>query len=146
MDNIETATTILEVLLSKLSIENTITYDKTQKSLNIESPDHALLIGKKGENLRALQHILNVLVKRQDADLEWCVIDVAGYKKERLAKLQTIAEAVAAEVIRSGRSKHLPAMNSFERMQIHTFLSENPEILTESEGQEPNRTIVVKKR
>lgn len=146
MDNVEVATTLLEILLSKLSIENTITYNKEDASLNIESPDHALLIGKKGENLRSLQHILNVLMKRQDPDLDWCVIDVAGYKKERMQKLKTIADNVSQEVILSGKSKQLPVMNSFERMQIHTFLAENPEITTESEGSEPNRYIVINKR
>lgn len=146
MDNVEVATAILEELLSKLCIESTIKYNTDDASLNIESPDHALLIGKKGENLRSLQHILNVLMKHQDQNLDWCVIDVAGYKKERMQKLQTIAENVVEEVLTSGKSKHLPAMNSFERMQIHTFLSEKPEIITESEGSEPNRYIVIKKR
>lgn len=146
MDNIETATTILELLLTKLRIEHTISYDSKEKSLNIESPDHALLIGKKGDTLRALQHILNVLMKRQDPDMQWCVIDVAGYKRERLNKLQAIAENIAKEVQTSGRAKRLPPMNSFERMQIHTFLAKNPDIVTESEGQEPHRLIVVKKR
>jgi spoIIIJ-associated protein len=146
VDNIQLATTLLEVLLSKLQIESTILYDADSKSFNIDSPDHALLIGKKGENLRALQHILNILLKRQDPTIDWYIVDVAGYKKERLQKLQSIAESVAQEVIESGKSKHLPAMNSFERMQIHTFLANNKAIFTESEGQEPNRSIVIKKR
>ena len=146
MDNIETATTILELLLTKLGIEHSISYNSDENSLNIDSPDHALLIGKKGDTLRALQHILNVLMKRQDPDMQWCVIDVAGYKRERLVKLQAIAESIAKEVLENGRPKRLPPMNSFERMQIHTFLAKSPEIITESEGQEPNRLIVVKKR
>jgi len=135
---------ITENLLDRLNVSYTITTTE-ENGITIDSPDHALLIGKKGDNLRSLQHLVNSIMKRQDPHVEWCVIDVAGYKKERIEKLRSIAESIAKEVITSGRPKRLPAMNSFERRAIHTYLAENNEVVTESEGQEPNRSIVVKK-
>lgn len=145
MESTTSAKDILEGILDNLGIENNVSYDELAHSLDIDSPDHALLIGKRGDNLRALQHIVNVILRRQNHDAHWVVIDVAGYKKEKLQKLEVIAEDITKEVITSGRDKRLPIMNSFERRHIHTYLSENPDIVTESEGEEPNRLIVVKK-
>ncbi len=139
-----TAQEIIGDILDRLGIDYTIE-ENGNNELAIDSPDHALLIGKKGDNLRSLQHLVNSILKRQNPDMEWCVIDVAGYKKERIEKLRSIADSIAKEVSISGRPKRLPAMNSFERREIHTYLSENNEVITESEGQEPNRSIVVKK-
>lgn len=131
-------------ILDRLGVSYTITQTE-ENEITIDSPDHALLIGKKGDNLRSLQHLVNSIMKRQNPETEWCIIDVAGYKKERIEKLRSIAESIAKEVVISGRPKRLPAMNSFERRAIHTYLAENQDVVTESEGQEPNRSIVVKK-
>lgn len=131
-------------ILDRLGVSYTITQTE-ENEITIDSPDHALLIGKKGDNLRSLQHLVNSIMKRQNPEAEWCILDVAGYKKERIEKLRSIAESIAKEVVISGRPKRLPAMNSFERRAIHTYLAENQDVVTESEGQEPNRSIVVKK-
>ncbi len=144
MESREAAKEIVSDILDKIGISYTVNITE-ENEIDIESPDHALLIGKKGDNLRSLQHLVNSIMKRQNPDSEWCIIDVAGYKKERIKKLSAIAESIAKEVTQSGRPKRLPAMNSFERRAIHTYLSENSEVITESEGQEPNRSIVVKK-
>jgi spoIIIJ-associated protein len=145
MQSADQAKKTLEEILNSIGIEYNLTYDKFSNNFDIDSPDHALLIGKKGDNLRALQHILNAILKRQDYNNDWVNIDIAGYKKEKLSKLEAIADEIIKEVQLSGRPKRMPAMNSYERRHIHTYLSEKTDIITESEGQEPKRYIVIKK-
>lgn len=145
MESREIAQGIVEEILTRLGVSFTITLDESANELNIDSDDHALLIGQKGESLRSLQHIVNSIMKRQNPEGDWCIIDVAGYKKERIGKLKAIADSVVKEVVTSGRDKPLPTMNSFERREIHTYLADNSEVITESEGQEPHRVLVVKK-
>jgi spoIIIJ-associated protein len=145
MQNAEKAKAILEEILTSMNIENSISFDEVSNSLDIDSPDHALLIGKKGDNLRALTHVVNAILKHQDYQNEWVNIDIAGYKKEKLAKLEAITDEIVSGVNENGRPKRLPAMNSYERRHIHTYLAEKSEIIKESEGIEPNRYIVVKK-
>lgn len=137
---------ILEDLLEKLGFEATCEYSSENNTIEITTEDHAILIGKRGENLRALQYIFNVLRRYALPESEFVAIDVAGYKKERLEKVQKIAEEAVEEVLETGQPKTLPSMNSFERRQVHMVLAENPDIITESIGQEPHRTIVIKKR
>lgn len=145
MHSVDAAKAILEEILTSMSIDNSISYDKASNNLDIDSPDHALLIGKKGDNLRALTHVVNAILKHQDYQNEWVNIDIAGYKKEKLTKLEAITDEIVNGVNKNGIPKRLPAMNSYERRHIHTYLAEKTEITTESEGIEPNRYIVVKK-
>lgn len=146
MSQSPTSQSILEELLGKLGFEATVEFDEAAQLLEIDTEDHAILIGKRGENLRALQYIFNILRRHQIPDSDFVAIDVAGYKQERIEKVQKIAEESALEVIQSGQEKTLPSMNSFERRQVHMVLADNPDVVTESIGQEPHRTIVIKKR
>ncbi len=117
-----------------------------QPYLNIKSSDHAILIGRGGENLRSLQYIVNLILKHHLKDSPFVVVDVAGYKKERNDKIATIAKEAADKAISTSRDVRLKPMNSYERRLVHMHLAENPEVVTSSEGEEPHRTIIVKKR
>ncbi len=114
--------------------------------LTIESDDSALLIGKKGESLRSLQHIINSVYKSQFPDGNFVSLDIAGYKKERIEKVQNIAQESADKVKEDGNTIHLKPMNSFERRHVHTLLANDAEIVTESEGEGITRHVVIKKR
>lgn len=138
--------TILEELLNIMGVEFSLEYNTESNTIEIDTDSHALLIGKRGDNLRALQYIFNLLRTKKLPESEFIALDVAGYKKERIEKVQRIAEEAAAEVIRSGDQKTLPPMNSYERRQVHMVLAESPELVTESVGYDPNRSIVIKKR
>lgn len=140
--------TIVEELVGSMGIESQVEIGEfnDQPYLNINSADHALLIGRGGENLRALQYIANLLIKHQLAGAPFVVIDVAGYKKERQDKLAHIAKDAAEKAINTSKEVRLKPMNSYERRLVHMHLAENPAVETTSEGEEPHRTIVVKKR
>lgn len=117
-----------------------------QPYLNIISTDHAILIGRGGENLRSLQYIVNLIIKHNLKDSPFVVVDVAGYKKERSQKIAVIAKEAADKAVSTSRDVRLKPMNSYERRLVHMHLAENPEVETSSEGEEPHRTIVIKKR
>jgi spoIIIJ-associated protein len=138
----------LEKLLKLLNIEATVEVsdDEERPTLMVDSADQALLIGRGGDNLRALQHMLNVLLRRDGASEGFVAIDVAGYKKERAEKLKAIAQSALEEAVKTDKTVRLKPMNAYERRQIHMYLADSAEVVTESEGQEPHRIVVVKKR
>lgn len=141
------AKAIIEKLLKSMNIDASVDIDSDYPIyLSINSDDSALLIGKKGESLRALQSIINTIYKKQSPDGPYVGIDVAGYKKERVEKVQAIAQRLADEARVTGEPQHLKPMNAFERRSVHALLAEQPDITTESEGSGLDRHIVIKKR
>ncbi len=114
--------------------------------LNIKSDDSALLIGKGGDNLRSFQSMINTLYRRTNKEAGYVGVDINGYKKERVEKVQAMAQELADKARESGEDQHLKPMNSFERRSVHTLLSEDPDIITDSEGEGVNRHIVIRKR
>ncbi len=110
----------------------------------IYSDNDALLIGRNGKNLKALtivtsQHILNELGKNFKF-----IIDINSYKEKREKSLEYLAKKVAREVANTKIEAKLDSMNSYERRIIHNTLTNNKKVYTESEGEEPNRYVVIK--
>lgn len=147
-DSVAAAKSQLEQLLQTLQIEAVVAVDDSTErpTLMIDSPDQALLIGRGGDNLRALQHLLNTLLRRQVEAGPFVAIDIAGYKKERTEKLQAIAQAALEEVLNEDKTVRLKPMNAYERRQVHMYLADNAEVVTESEGEDPHRIVVIKRR
>lgn len=110
----------------------------------IFSDNDALLIGKNGKNLKALsilvsQHLNNELGKNYKF-----VIDINEYKEKREKSLERLAKRIAREVRTTKVEAKLDSMNSYERRIIHNALTNYKGIYTESEGEEPNRCVVIK--
>ena len=144
--DVEAAQARLEELLHKLGFDASVHTEEVDGKaiLSVDSTHHALLIGKLGETLRSLQQILNAM--QRQAGEEFVTIDIAGYRKEREAKLGLIAQQ-AADRARLTKSKvHLKPMNAYERRQVHMVLADMPDIVTTSEGEEPHRVIMVQLR
>lgn len=138
---------IAEKLLEVMGVAAVITIESDEPIyLNISSDDSALLIGKRGDNLRALQTLINTIYHHQNPEERGYVgIDIAGYKKERVEKVQASAQEVVEKVRQTGEPEHLRPMNAFERRAVHTQLANESDIVTESEGEGINRHIVIKK-
>lgn len=138
---------ITEKILDLMGIAAVVSVDSDEPVyLSISTQDSALLIGKKGENLKALQGIINTLYRHNNPEAGFVGIDVEGYKKERVEKVQAIAQQMAQKAAETGEDQHLKPMNAFERRSIHTMLSEDPNIVTDSEGEGLSRHIVIRKR
>ncbi len=110
----------------------------------IFSDNDALLIGKNGKNLKALSMVVSQYLNTELGKNYKFVIDVNEYKEKREQSLERLAKRIAREVAQTKVEVKLDSMNSYERRIIHNTLTNNKKVYTESEGEEPNRYVVVK--
>lgn len=110
----------------------------------IYSDNDSLLIGKNGKNLQALSIVTNQYVKKEVGESFKFLIDVNAYKEKHERALVRIAKKVAREVATTKIEAKMDSMNSYERRIIHNALTNNKKVYTESEGEEPNRYVVIK--
>ena len=110
----------------------------------IFSDNDALLIGKNGKNLKALTTVVNGYLNTELGRTYKFIIDVNEYKEKREHSLERLAKRIAREVATTGVEAKLDSMNSYERRIIHSKLTNNKKVYTESEGEEPNRYVVIK--
>jgi len=106
--------------------------------------DARMLIGERGANLAALEHIARkILYKKQGTDTR-ITLDINDYRMRRMEDLKQEVKAAAKEVRLYGKPVPLQPMTSFERRIVHLLLDEYPDITTESSGEEPERRVVIK--
>lgn len=110
----------------------------------IFSDNDAMLIGKNGKNLKALTTVVNGYLNTELGRTYKFIIDVNEYKEKREHNLERLAKRIAREVATTGVEAKLDSMNSYERRIIHNILGNNKRVYTESEGEEPNRYVVIK--
>lgn len=112
----------------------------------IESEEANFLIGRGGENLKALQQIIRLVANKNRENPVYFMVDINYYQKGRLDNLKETAKAMAREVMDQKRAKWMPPMNSFERRVIHLMLTDIEGVSTESEGDGEERRIVIRPR
>jgi spoIIIJ-associated protein len=123
----------------KGDIEETVT-------LHVEGADEeamGLLIGRRGETLRSLQFLLNLMVSRKMQKWPQIVVDVGNYRQRRQESLEGLARRMAERVRQTGRPIVLEPMAAYERRIVHLALREDSSIYTESSGEGENRKIVI---
>ncbi len=101
------------------------------------------LIGRKGERLSALQHLVNLMLSRRMGVWTRVLVDVEDYRGRRERQLRDLANRAAARVEETGKMIQLEPMPALERRWIHLALRDHPQVATQSIGEEPNRRIVV---
>lgn len=111
---------------------------------NLIAPDISILIGKNGRTIEALQNITNQMISTNLNTYYRFIIDVNDYKSNRRKRLEKTAKYTAKEVAKTKIEAHLEPMNSYERRIIHNILTNSKDVITESEGEEPNRHVVIK--
>lgn len=117
---------------------------ETIPTYTVYSDNDALLIGKNGKNLKALSVVVNQHINKELGKTYKFIIDINSYKEKREKQLVQLAKRVAREVASSKIEVKMDSMNSYERRIIHNTLTNNKKVYTESEGEEPNRFVVVK--
>lgn len=106
--------------------------------------DGKLLIGKNGQNLKALEHVARMAWLRQNPDQRSLVVDVNDYRAEQAQGLIQLVHATAVRVRETRKSEALEPMSSYERRIVHTELASYSDLATESVGQDPHRRVVIK--
>lgn len=137
---------IINDILKNMGIESNLELKKRENQISVEifSDNNAILIGKNGKNIQALQLILRQILNNQVGQPVNLTVDVENYREKRNKNLEYLAKKVAREVARTKVETKLDSMNSYERRIIHNALSNDKYVYTESIGEEPNRYIVIK--
>ncbi len=142
---------VLGQLLNKMevkadfTIETRVSEDDGRKMImvNIEGQDLGYLIGRKSETLNALQYITSLIVSHKMQQWVPLQIDIQNYRSRRENELRKLARRMADQVLKTGRKQFLEPMPANERRIIHMELRENPDVETESVGEEPNRKVSI---
>ncbi len=141
------AAIFLSELLKKMNIEATVEAAETEDGLrlNIVSTTDGLLIGRRGETLDAIQYIVSLYVNkdRRENGYRRVSVDTEGYRARREETLRRLARKNAAQVARTGRAVAMEPMNPYERRVLHSALQGFRGVTTHSEGEEPNRRVII---
>ncbi|OGO33070.1 MAG: hypothetical protein A2Z29_01990 [Chloroflexi bacterium RBG_16_56_11] len=111
--------------------------------LNILGEDLGILIGRRGQTMLSLQHVVRLIMSHQSEFKLPIVIDVEGYKERRCQGLRTLAKKLADQVKARRVPFTMEPMPAFERRVIHLALADHPDVLTESTGEGDARKIVI---
>jgi spoIIIJ-associated protein len=142
---LEEAKGVLEELLRLMEVPGTVeiaTGGETAR-LNVRGSDLGVLIGRRGEKLASLQHIVNLIVAKKEGEYHRIAVDVENYRGRREEQLRDVADRAAKRVLQTGKIIQLEPMPAIERRIVHMALVENPRVRTQSVGVEPNRRIVI---
>lgn len=118
--------------------------ENKQITFTVDASENPILIGKNGKTLDALQVLLKNYINLYTDEHYMVLVDVGGYKAQRKKQLEILATKTAKEVARTRIAVRLGKMNAYERRVIHTKLADWRDVETESEGEEPNRFVVIK--
>ena len=113
-------------------------------SIKIFSDHNAVLIGKNGYTISALQTIVRQIISKETNNAVSIILDIENYKEKKLKNIEYLAKKTAREVAKTKVEAKLDSMNSYERRIVHSLLAEDKYVYTESIGEEPNRAVVIK--
>ena len=129
--------------LMGLEVSFDITEDEDAMLINMQGDNQGILIGHRGETLDALQYLTSLQVNKGGKEYRRVTLDTEGYRAKREQTLIALAGRMANKVHKSGRRMMLEPMNPYERRILHATLQDNPYVTTHSEGEEPNRRVVI---
>lgn len=144
---VEKAKKFLQEVFSAMKIEAAMEkFVNTQDGsvvIRLHGDDMGILIGKHGQTLDSLQYLTNLVANKTEKDWTRIIIDVEDYRDRRVETLTRLAKRLADRVRREGEPVSLEPMNPHERKIVHLALQNDRRIVTHSEGEEPNRYIVI---
>lgn len=144
-DYINYATEKLQIILDQLGFvySLSVNYIAGDPVLDINTEEKSLAIGHNGDNLRALEYILNNIVKHKFNNTQFITIDICGYKKDNQEKLLVLANKMADQAISQNKEVQLRPMRPGDRRIIHMSLADRKDITTNSTGQGMSRRVTI---
>jgi spoIIIJ-associated protein len=136
---------LLAEIADGLGLDVEVRVEQTEATLkgSLVGEDVGLFIGRRGQTIDAVQHLAQRIVFHEGPSPVRILIDADGYRDRRAETLREEAEDAADEALRAGRPVELPAMPASERRVIHEHLRDRDDVETHSEGDEPERHLVV---
>lgn len=142
----ERVAVLLERVLDELDLEGEVELDESDERIEatvVGDEDYGLLIGRRGQTIDALQLLAYQAAFRGIRERKRVVVDVAGYRERRRETLEARADRAAEQAISGERSIELDPMSAQERRVVHEYLKDRAGVETYSEGDEPNRCVIV---
>ena len=140
----------LEGLLTSMNIKAEVSVkeldtETVEIAVNANPPTElGILVGPRGTTLQALQEVTRTVVQsKSPSRTDRILLDVAQYRERRVAALGRFAQQVAQEVLETGEERALEPMSAADRKAVHDALTDNGQIITRSEGEEPRRFVVI---
>lgn len=149
---LDIARDVVSELLEKMKVRATVTSEYLEDSdsrnrvpirVNIQGDDLSYLIGRQAETLNSLQYISSLIINKEIGRSMPLIVDIEGYRIRRENQLRQLARRMADQAISTGRRQVLEPMTASERRIIHIELRENPEVTTESIGEDPRRKVSI---
>jgi spoIIIJ-associated protein len=136
---------LLERIVEDLGLEASVAVEEGDEEIHadIEGEDVGLLIGRHGQTIDAIQLLAYQAAFRGRQDRKRVSVDAAGYRRRQGESLRRRADLAAEDAVRHGQAVEMDPMGSTERRVVHEHLRERPELETYSEGDEPNRYVVI---
>lgn len=139
----------VEKLLKQIGINSDVEVVSNEESYTVAldaGDDNALLIGKHGNTLASLELIVTLMVSNKLGEFKRVTLEVGSYKAEREQYLKDLADKLKNEVIDSGYEKPVRGLKPWERRFLHMYLQDDPDVMTESVGEDRDRTLIIKKK
>ena len=143
---VERVREVVTRVVDALGLDATVDVSETAEEIRatVDGPDEfGRLIGRHGQTIDALQHIAWRAAFHDAEERKSVVVDAAGYRARREEALQRQADRAASEAVRFGRPVELEPMSASERKTVHNYLADRHDVETHSEGDEPERRLVV---
>lgn len=149
VDSAALAREMLDQILQAMAVPATVGVQRQNDGairLLVEGPEMGVVIGKHGGTINALQYLVGLIVQKRSGERNRLVIDAEGYRSRREQALKEMALTYARRVKETGNEAVLDALQSYERRIIHNSLADDPDVFTYSEGEEPDRRVVISPR
>lgn len=145
-DVVEYIKAYLKEITELMGINVELETQKREKyiKVNMLSDNSAILIGKNGRTMKSLQDLLRQSIQTQIGTRVNVILDSNDYKEKQQKNIERLAVKLAKDVVKTGIEVKMDKMNSFERRLVHTRLADFKGVTTISEGEEPNRCVVIK--
>lgn len=139
------AVDFIREMTSRMNVNAKVTAVEKDGALavDIEGDGMGILIGHRGETLNAIQYLTSLVVNKDSKEYIRVTVDTENYRAKREQTLKDLAEKMASKARRTGRRVVLEPMNPYERRILHAALQGNAFVTTRSEGEEPNRRVVI---
>ena len=144
-DTAKNARDFLLGLTEKMGVPAEIAVGETAEQLKmvLSGESMSILIGRRGETLDALQYLTSLNVNRGREEYLRVSLDTENYRAKREEALRRLANRMANRAVKTGRKVVMEPMNPYERRILHSALQQNDAVTTHSEGEEPNRHVVI---
>ncbi len=145
-DNIAKAEQFIKDMTTNMNIDTKIEtiIDGNHVTFNLSGEKIAILIGKRGQTLNAIQYLVQLVINKDSKQFHPVTVDAEGYRGRRKETLESLALKMADKSKRMNRKVALEPMPAFERKIIHNVLQNETTVKTYSDGNEPHRHIVIK--